>query len=71
MCLPGFRSEVYRGQASRPAAPPQVDLPAPGAPRPRIETIRPSGLLPRWCSWPFGVDAVLRCSWIPAFTTPR
>src|SRR5690348_1330750 len=37
---PGFRSEVYRGQASRPAPPPQVDLPAPGAPSPSTETIR-------------------------------
>ena len=29
MCLPGFRSEVYRGQAGRLPPPPQVDLLAP------------------------------------------
>ena len=31
---PGFRSEVYRGQASRPAPPPQVDLLASVSPSP-------------------------------------
>src|SRR5258707_881738 len=35
---PGFRSEVYRGQASRPAPPPEVDLPAPGAPSPNTRS---------------------------------
>ena len=47
MCLPGFRSEVYRGQASRPAPPSEVDLLAPGPPSPDAPEPFCAGFSPR------------------------